>query len=144
MDINTLNAEITKSFGSEMAKLYSGAISEEELRSTAADAFNKLTAHQYSYGKALPSKLDTMIQELLVEKLKSYVEEIFNQPKVQEQIKKDAEEIVKLAREKSSEMLVDALAQNIVIGITRNPANDSACILGNQIAQEIYRLRGGY
>ena len=144
MDISTLNAEITKSFGSEMAKVYSGSISEEELKKTATDVFNQLTAHKYEYGKTLPSKLETIIQEMMVDKLQTKIIAILCLPDVQAEITKDAHEIVKQAREKASEMLVDAIAQNMVEGVVHNPANDVACTLGHQIAQEISKLHGGY
>lgn len=144
MDINALNAEITKSFGSEMAKVYCGSISEEELKKTATDAFSQLTAHKYEYGNKLPSKLETLIQEMLINDLRTKIEATICLPDVQAEIAKDAQEIVKQAREKASEMLVDTLAQNMVEGVVHNPSNDAAYVLGHQIAQEIFKLRGGY
>lgn len=143
MDINTLNAEITKSFGSEMAKVYCGSISEEELKKTATDVFKSLTEHKYEYGKMLPSKLETIIQEMMIDKLRTKIIAILCLPDIQAEITKDAQEIVKQAREKASEMLVDTLAQHMVNGVVHDPANDVACALGHNIAQEIYKLRGG-
>lgn len=143
MEINALNTEITKTFGSEMAKVYCGSISEEELKKTTTDVFNQLTAHRYDYGKTLPSKLESLIQEMMIDKLRTKITAILCLPDVQAEITKDAQEIVKQAREKASEMLIDTIAQHMVNGVVHDPANDVACALGHNIAQEIYRLRVG-
>lgn len=110
MEITT---EIMKTFGQEMAKLFSGKITEEELENQAAEVWTELTEHSYRYGERQKSQLEKLIEEEITNKVIEKVREMLKAPRCEEMVKKEAEEIVLGAREKAAEMLTERLAQGI-------------------------------
>lgn len=108
-----LTAEITKVFGQEMAKLFAGQISEEELNKTAQEAWRELNEHEYRYGDRQKSKLEKMISELITNKVMEKVEELLKVPQNAELINKEATRIVLEARSKASELIISKMAEGI-------------------------------
>lgn len=115
MDIST---NIEKVFGEEIAKLYSSKISEEDLYKTAEEVFKKITVHPYSYGNYHESELEKLIQKLYLEKLAGAVNSILSQPRIQEEIQKEAEEIVKEAKKVAHEKLVNRISDGLAHSAT--------------------------
>lgn len=127
-----LTAEITKVFGQEMAKLFADQISEEELKNTAQEAWKDLNYQDYRYGSYERSQIEKLIDEAIIRKVMGKVEEILNQPRSEEEIKKEAERIVNEAREKANQLLIDRMAEGIanspfIDWNLKAPLNDIAC-----------------
>ena len=108
-----LTAEITKVFGTEMAKLFAEQISEEELTKTAQEAWRELNNHEYRYGDRQKSKLEKMISEMITDKVMDKVEELLKVPQNAEVINKEATRIVLEARSKASELIIERMAEGI-------------------------------
>ena len=108
-----LTAEITKVFGKEMAKLFADQISEEELTKTAQEAWRELNNHEYRYGDRQKSQLEKLINEKIIEKVLTKVEELLEVPQSKEVINREAERIVLEARKKASEMIIERMANGI-------------------------------
>lgn len=129
-----LTAEITKVFGQEMAKLFADQISEEELKNTAQEAWKDLNHQDYRYGSYERSQIEKLIDEAIIRKVMGKVDEILNQPRSKEEIKKEAERIVNEAREKANQLLIDRMAEGManspfIDWNLKAPLSDIACAL---------------
>lgn len=115
-----INAEISKVFGTEMAKLFANQISEEELLKASKEAWVEITNRPIRWREKEPSKLDEMLRKELVDRLLSKVYEIMKETTSEEWIQKEAERIVNEAKEKHHEMMVYEVAKNMTKSVFNN------------------------
>jgi hypothetical protein len=115
-----INAEISKVFGTEMAKLFANQISEEELLETSKEAWVEITNRPIRWREKEPSQLDEMLRKELVNRLLSKVYEIMKETTSEEWIQKEAERIVNEAKEKHHEMMVDEVARHMTQSVFHN------------------------
>lgn len=115
-----INAEISKVFGTEMAKLFANQISEEELLKTSKEAWVEITKRPIRWREKEPSQLDEMLRKELVNRLLSKVYEIMKETTSEEWIQKEAERIVNEAKEKHHEMMVDEVARHMTQSVFHN------------------------
>ena len=109
-----LSAELTKSFGEEIAKIFAATISEDEIKETAKKVYDEMNKHSYSYGKCEKSELERLIDSNIVKRVNENIADILGTNESKEQLKKDAEEIVSKARALAKERLVERLADGMV------------------------------
>lgn len=112
MDINT---EINKVFGSEMAKLFAGTISEEQLKATAEKIWNDMNKSEkdpYGWGQRKDSDIERCIKEKIMDCLYGEIKAILDEPVNEELLKKHAREMVAKAREVGEEIIIRDMAKN--------------------------------
>ena len=137
-----INAEINKVFGEEMAKLFASQISEEELEKVSRESWNKITERPIRWRDKEPSMLDEMLRTELINKLLSKAQDIMREETPEEFIQKEAERIVKDAKEKSHELIVNTIAEHIEHAVFNNYNLEYEIGNGcNKIAQAIFETR---
>ena len=111
MEITT---EISKIFGTEMAKLFASQISEEEMNKQARAIWNELTREQFnSWGDRKDTVLQAQIKDVLIMRLHEKITEILNQPEGAEELEAKAREMVAQARKIAEEAMVHHIAENM-------------------------------
>ena len=135
-----INAEINKVFGEQMATLFASKIPEEQIEEMSRKAWTDITSRPYRYGTESKSRLEELIQKAIETRILDKVNEILKEPKAEEETRAEAERIVKEAKEKSHQLVVDTIARNMVNGMMFNYANEIAdgC---NQITSAIFSIR---
>lgn len=111
-----LTTEINKVFGTEMAKLISSTISEEELKAVATKAWNELTCRQRdsvcTYGN-IKSDINELVKKELLIRIEKTVNEILDSEEGKETIKEDAERLIQNIRTKSEEKIVESISDRV-------------------------------
>ena len=78
MDINT---EINKVFGNEMAKLFAGTISEEQLKATAEKIWIDMNKSEMdTWGKRRDSEIERCVKEKIMDRLYGEIKAILDEP----------------------------------------------------------------
>lgn len=110
-----ISAEINKIFGSEMARLFSDQISEEDLRKAAEKAWNELNQKQTSYlnNYSGQSDLEREIKNQIFLRFKEEVEKILESESARVDIEFRAKELVKEIRKRAEEKIIDRASDNI-------------------------------
>lgn len=135
-----LTAEILKVFGSEMAKIFSETIKEEEFTATAEKAFKTITEHKTGYPACNePSVLEKAVANIVLERVIEHVNLILATDEGKAVVEKLAEHILAEAEEKAREILVDKIANNMAAVCFPNSGLQAA---SNQIAAAISGIRG--
>ena len=112
-----ISAEINKTFGEEMAKLFAAKISDEELMSTAQKVWNNLLKVDnsiYSVGARREPEIEQLIKEQILKRLYSKIEDILAEPVSEEILEKKAREMVESARKIGEETIIKHIANNMV------------------------------
>lgn len=111
-----LTTEINKVFGTEMAKLISSTISEEELKAVAMTAWNELTCRQRdsfrTYGN-ITSEINALVKKELLIRIEKAVNEILDSEEGKETIKEDAERLIQNIRTKSEEKIAESISDRV-------------------------------
>lgn len=115
-----INAEISKVFGTEMAKLFANQISEEELLKTSKEAWVEIINRPIRWGNKEPSQLDEMLRKELVNRLLQKVYDIMKETTSEEWIQKEAERIVNEAKEEHHKMMVYEVAKHMTQSVFNN------------------------
>lgn len=115
MDINT---EINKVFGNEMAKLFAGTISEEQLKATAEKIWIEMNkSERDTWGKRRDSEIERRIKEKIMDRLYDKIKAILDEPVNEELLEKHAREMVAKAREAGEEIIIRDMAKNYASNI---------------------------
>ena len=116
-----MTTEITKVFGNEMAKLFASTVSEEEMKKTASEVWEKLKKHECSgFGTRYESELEKLIKAAIIDKVMEKVDELLQRPRDKEALNREAANIVLEARKKANEMIIENLAE----GMAKTPFID--------------------
>ena len=133
-----LTAELTKAFGAEMAKIFSGTISEEEIMKAAHDAFDEMRTRHSTYGHTDFSELEKAIASIVIEKILAEVKIQLESEEGKALIRDDAARIIKAAREQGEERLVRVIADHIA---SAHLPNTDMMGMASQIAYAIRNNR---
>lgn len=112
-----ISAEINKTFGEEMAKLFAAKISDEELMATAQKVWNnllKVDNNIYSVSGRREPEIEGLIKEQILKRLYSKIEDILAEPVSEELLEKKAREMVESARKIGEETIIKHIANNMV------------------------------
>ena len=132
MEITT---DITKVFGTEMAKLFASQISEEEMNKEAREIWDKLIQRRNDgWGSSKDSVLEEKIKQILITNLQNKITEILNEPVNEEMFRNQAKEMVEKARKIAEEGIIHLLAENMVAR-TLSPWHDNSRIVDNVIRE---------
>lgn len=131
-----ISAEINKTFGEEIAKLFAAKISDEELMETAQKVWNnllKVDNNVYSIGGRREPEIERLIKEQILKRLYSKIEDILAEPVSEELLEKKAREMVESARKIGEETIIKDMANNMVRNTLSVYGRDE------EIAEEIFR-----
>ena len=130
-----INAEINKVFGQEMAKLFAEQISEEELRDSAIESYNKLrnASKSPSYYGTYDSDFDKYLKAAILDRFKEEVNKYLETEQLQIDIQKEAEKLVNDVREKAREKILERASDALVEIYTGNALTESISILTNEL-----------
>ena len=113
-----INMEINKVFGNEMAKLFAGTISEEQLKATAEKIWIDMNKSEMdTWGKRRDSEIERCVKEKIMDRLYGEIKAILDEPINEEIIKKHAREMVAKAREAGEEIIIRDMAKNYASNI---------------------------
>ena len=143
MEINT---EINKVFGTEMAKLFAGSISEEQLKETAEKIWIDMNkSEKDTWGKRRDSDIEKYVKEIIKDRLYEKIKAILAEPVNEELLEKHAREMVAKAREVGEEIIIRDMARNYASNIlsvyNRNEAVVNEVLNELHIGSENGRLR---
>lgn len=131
-----ISAEINKTFGEEMAKLFVAKISDEELMATAQKVWNnlrKVDNNIYSVGGRREPEIERLIKEQILKRLYGKIEDILAEPVSEELLEKKAREMVESARKIGEEAIIKDIANNMVKNTLSVYGRDE------KIAEEVFR-----
>ena len=130
-----INAEINKIFGTEMAKLFAEQISEEELRNSAIESYNKLRTVNRSpaYYATNDSDFDKYLKAAIFDRFKEEVNKYLQTEQIQIDIQKEAEKLVNDVREKAREKILERASNALVEIYTGNTLTNSITILADDL-----------
>ena len=132
-----ISANIEKVFGEELAKLYSEQISEEELKEAAQKAYDSISKHPYNYGSYSKSKLEEAIEKVFVGKVSEAFVEMLSTPESKEDLRKEAELIIKEAKKVAHEKLVEKISDGLCASASYSMDTQMLC---GAINQALFRL----
>lgn len=132
-----INAEINKIFGTEMAKLFAEQISEEELRDSAIESYNKLrnSGRSSSYYGNYDSDFDKYLRAAILDRFKEEVNKYLQTEQIQIDIQKEAEKLVNDIREKAREKILERASNALVEIYTGNTLTKSIAILTDELGR---------
>lgn len=134
MEINT---EINKVFGTEMAKLFAGSISEEQLKETAEKIWIDLNkSEKDAWGKRRDSDIERYVKEIIKDRLYEKIKAILAEPVNEELIEKHAREMVAKAREAGEEIIIRDMAKNYASNILSVYGRNEAVV--NEVLNELH------
>lgn len=134
MDINT---EISKVFGNEMAKLFSGTISEEQLKATAEKIWIDMNkSERDTWGNYRNSYIERCVKEKIMDRLYGEIKAILDEPVNEELLKKHAREMVAKAREAGEEIIIRDMAKNYASNILSVYMRDEEVV--NRVLHELH------
>lgn len=134
MDINT---EINKVFGNEMAKLFAGTISEEQLKATAEKIWIDMNkSERDTWGKRRDSEIERRIKEKIMDRLYDKIKAILDEPVNEELLEKHAREMVAKAREAGEEIIIRDMAKNYASNILSVYMRDEEVV--NRVLHELH------
>lgn len=149
MDINTeirteesgcsmnINTEINKVFGNEMAKLFAGAISEEQLKATAEKIWIDMNkSERDTWGKRRDSEIERRIKEKIMDRLYDKIKAILDEPVNEELLEKHAREMVAKAREAGEEIIIRDMAKNYASNILSVYMRDEGVV--NEVMRRLH------
>lgn len=134
MEINT---EINKVFGTEMAKLFAGTISEEQLKETAEKIWIDLNkSERDAWGKRRDSDIEKYVKEIIKDRLCEKIKAILAEPVNEELLEKHAREMVAKAREVGEEIIIRDMARNYASNILSVYGRNEAVV--NEVLNELH------
>ena len=134
MEINT---EINKVFGTEMAKLFAGSISEEQLKETAEKIWIDLNkSERDAWGKRRDSDIERYVKEIIKDRLYEKIKAILDEPINEELLEKHAREMVAKAREAGEEIIIRDMARNYATNILSVYNRNEAVV--NEVLNELH------
>lgn len=149
MDINTeirteesgcsmnINTEINKVFGNEMAKLFAGTISEEQLKATAEKIWIDMNkSERDTWGKRRDSEIERRIKEKIMDRLYDKIKAILDEPVNEELLEKHAREMVAKAREAGEEIIIRDMAKNYASNILSVYMRDEGVV--NEVMRRLH------
>ena len=134
MEITT---DIVKVFGAELAKIYSSQISEEDLKEAANKAFASINRRESTFQGYRDSPLEKAIKEALIERVAVNINEMLSTPENKEILWKEAETIIKEAKEVAHAKLVDKISDGFCNSALRS--NDIS-LLSATIHEALFKL----
>ena len=111
-----ISAEINKTFGEEMAKLFAAKISDEELMATAQKVWNnllKVDNNVYSVCGRREPEIEKLIKEQILKRLYIKIENILAEPESEELLEQKAREMVESARRIGEEAIIRDMATSM-------------------------------
>lgn len=134
MEINT---EINKVFGNEMAKLFAGTISEEQLKATAEKIWIDMNkSEKDTWGKRRDSDIERHIKEKILDRLYGKIKDILDEPVNEELLEKHAREMIAKARKAGEEIIIRDMAKNYANNILSVYGRNEAVI--NEVLNELH------
>ena len=111
-----ISVEMTKAVGTEMAKLISEKIPEEELLKTAKVIWDKLNASKYNaYTRSTEDpEIMKFVKEVMFGRIKEKVIEILKEPVADEILEERARDIIEKARKATEEAIIVEMTKNMV------------------------------
>lgn len=108
-----LNAEINRTFGEEMAKLFAATISEDELMKKANSIWFDMNQPEYRYNERKDTDIERYVKNQILERLHGKIKEILKEPVNEELLEKRAREMLEEARKVAEEAIVKDLARHM-------------------------------
>lgn len=114
-----IGAEINKTFGTEIAKLFAEKISEQELMDKANEIWTKLKRDNGNYYLGESSELNKLVKAAILERMKEAITKYLDQENIQMDINERAKELVEEIRKEAERKIIDNTSDTLAM-IYRN------------------------